>query len=441
MRKKRALIEIVIITLIGMVLLRGETDRPERWLKITVITDTPNDDLGPVWSPDGQRIAFVGHHEGNPEIYVLDVSSGTLTNLTHSPLDDYDPRWSPDGQYIFFRQRGYDSRDVKDSSQSFLKNQVIMEVATGTSVELPATFGDFLKWSDDSRQLIFRVADSRCYATYEVPSRQYWQSACLVGTSDADLMSPDYRYWVVPHGMTDWDVFDTQTGEVTQMHVNNSIGYISWSPDSRFVTYLALSDTHTLNSYDRLTGNTTELYTWASHDSLHVDWSPDGQLAWSIIFRPDLSAKNPGWRADFYAVKLSGSVPPEVRLVGSINLNYIQEIKWSPVGRYLGVRSYAGIYVLDTQTGMFYNLIYGRDQIGDFHWSPDGRFITAALSSNKYQPSHRAAIAKLHTGQVMLLDNVWEQSFRWLPDGSRLVMVCGIYPPAGNLCLGEFPDP
>lgn len=451
MRKKRVLIEIVIVILLGIVLLRGETGRPERWLKITVITDTPNDDLGPEWLPDGQRIAFVGHHEGNPDIYVLDVSSGTLTNLTHSPLDDYDPRWSPNGRYIFFQQRDYDSRYVKYSSQGILRNQAVMEIATGTSIELPASFGDFLTWSEDSRQLLFRVidADRRCYAIYDVPSRQYRRTACLFGESYSGEISPDYKYWVVPHGMTrdTWDVFDTQTGETTQFLVNNFfMGYMSWSPDSRFVTYLSsntLSDTYTLNSYDRLTGNTTEFYTSTSFASGFTGpaWSPDGQLAWSFIFRPDPSAGNPDWRADFYAAKLSTSAPPVARLVGSTNLQQIIEIKWSPAGRYLGFRTYAGVYVLDTQTGLFYNLIYGGGQVADFHWSPDGRFITAALSSDKYAPSHRAAIAKLRTGQVVLLDNLWEQSFRWLPDGSRLVMVCGIYPPAGNLCLIEFPDP
>jgi TolB protein len=40
--------------------------------------------------------------DGNPEIYILDLSTRALTRLTDSPGIDTEPAWSPDGQEIFF---------------------------------------------------------------------------------------------------------------------------------------------------------------------------------------------------------------------------------------------------------------------------------------------------------------------------------------------------
>jgi dipeptidyl aminopeptidase/acylaminoacyl peptidase len=52
----------------------------------------------PTWSPDKTRIAFSGvRMDGNQDIYVVDVSSGTLHRLTRSPGMEGTATWSPDG--------------------------------------------------------------------------------------------------------------------------------------------------------------------------------------------------------------------------------------------------------------------------------------------------------------------------------------------------------
>ncbi|MDH3376459.1 MAG: Tol-Pal system protein TolB, partial [Gammaproteobacteria bacterium] len=48
------------------------------------------------------RLAMALSHEGNPEIYVLDVASRQLTRLTRDRGIDTEPAWSPDGQHIVF---------------------------------------------------------------------------------------------------------------------------------------------------------------------------------------------------------------------------------------------------------------------------------------------------------------------------------------------------
>ena len=55
----------------------------------------------PTWSPDGERIAFIG---SNGEPYVVNVDGTGLTRLTELPGDGNRPAWSPDGARHAVRQ-------------------------------------------------------------------------------------------------------------------------------------------------------------------------------------------------------------------------------------------------------------------------------------------------------------------------------------------------
>lgn len=69
---------------------------------MTRLTDHPNADETPVWSPDGQLLAFISNRTGSYHLYLMDENGGNLTQVT----EDYDnslPVWLPDGQRIAFR--------------------------------------------------------------------------------------------------------------------------------------------------------------------------------------------------------------------------------------------------------------------------------------------------------------------------------------------------
>ena len=66
------------------------------------LTDNAATDAFPDWSPDGRRIAFVSHRDGNSEVYVMRANGARERNLTRNPAYDSFPSWSPDGRRIAF---------------------------------------------------------------------------------------------------------------------------------------------------------------------------------------------------------------------------------------------------------------------------------------------------------------------------------------------------
>lgn len=66
------------------------------------LTQNPAEDGGPVWSPDGTKIAFHSARDGDLDIHVMNADGTGVTQLTNEPGLDLFPTWSPDGTQIAF---------------------------------------------------------------------------------------------------------------------------------------------------------------------------------------------------------------------------------------------------------------------------------------------------------------------------------------------------
>ena len=70
----------------------------------TRLTLDPADDINPVWSPDGFRVAFTTFRKGNADIYVKNANGvGAETPLLDSPSNEFVEDWSKDGKYIAYK--------------------------------------------------------------------------------------------------------------------------------------------------------------------------------------------------------------------------------------------------------------------------------------------------------------------------------------------------
>jgi Tol biopolymer transport system component len=71
---------------------------------LRALSDDPGDDIWPVWSPDGQWVAFFGSRgraNGN-EVLVVPAAGGPPVNVSNNPAGDIYPSWAPDSTYLVF---------------------------------------------------------------------------------------------------------------------------------------------------------------------------------------------------------------------------------------------------------------------------------------------------------------------------------------------------
>ena len=138
------------------------------------LTNDPNDDRSPSWSPDGERIAFMSNRDGHfiggiPtfEIYVMDADGKNQQRLTNNPHGDWDPSWSPDGKRIVFSSR----RDRHFIGDFGITEEIyVMDNDGGNLQRLTENCQNDLSpsWSPDGERIAFASDEKGNFENFEI---------------------------------------------------------------------------------------------------------------------------------------------------------------------------------------------------------------------------------------------------------------------------------
>jgi TolB protein len=74
----------------------------------TNLTNDPDADEQPAWSPDGQKIAFISNRVlgSLPDLWIMNADGGEPVKLTPDGSGVSDIEWFPDGSRILYRANG-----------------------------------------------------------------------------------------------------------------------------------------------------------------------------------------------------------------------------------------------------------------------------------------------------------------------------------------------
>jgi len=244
------------------------------------ITNDGNEDITPVWSPDGKRIAFVGRIEDNRDIFVMNLDGTGLANLTNHPANDWTPAWSPDGRQILFSSNrlGYWELFAVNADGSGV--QQVAESAAGSLSPV---------YSPDGQTIVFSSKNGDNWNIYSMPApgtspeggqpQPPRQLTSATGNELAPSVSPrGDRIAFETNRDGNYEIYVMNADGSNQQNLTNSASSDEhgavWSPDGKRILF-----------YSNRTGN------W----DIFV-MSDTGKSAVNLTHTPDVDEQEPVWR-------------------------------------------------------------------------------------------------------------------------------------------------
>lgn len=148
------------------------------------LTNHPEGETSPAWSPDSREVAFVSSREGTPQVWRIALGGGEATRATSLSTGASNPKWSPDGRRIAFTSDVWPGLEGGDAAQKRREEEIEASGIRARTYDR-LLYRHWSSWSDGRRTHIF-VAVPGGVARDLTPG-----DSDAVGGGDGFAFSPD----------------------------------------------------------------------------------------------------------------------------------------------------------------------------------------------------------------------------------------------------------
>ena len=282
----------------------------------------PGQVSNPVWSPDGESLAFSSRVDGNFEIFTIDADGSGLFQVTNSPYGEFVTDWVGDGSKILYTRAGQDwsvNPDGTGAVQSTLQSPL---------------------WSPDGQKV--------SYLQYPGDG----ETAVEIWVQDAG-------------GGNNRRLFASNVFDVDR----------TWSPDSEKLALDAVDTAAEARTVEltvlHLDGTGDTSMEWV--DTIHIDVSWSGDSSQLVVTQWTVDD-----RTDLYIAQADGS--GRTPLLAGLFIIQGRNAQWSPtddriVMEYGNPGAPQGIWAVNTDSSELLQLTELTTD-ADPLWSPDGNNIS-----------------------------------------------------------------
>jgi len=205
----------------------------------TLLTPGPYDNNNPVWSPDGETIAFSSRRQGDPDrhrnsdIYLIDAVEGAEPRqLTTWEGPDSSPVFSPDGRRIAYLQGGPEKYSGYDPDVL-----AVIPVDGGDPLLLTGDLDRHVsspRWSGNGRSIYFLLTDDRLRQVARISTRggdirRLYPTRQAPGVASSIEVGANGVAAVASFGQQPAEVYRADDGSALTDHNATLVAEIDWA--------------------------------------------------------------------------------------------------------------------------------------------------------------------------------------------------------------------
>lgn len=243
------------------------------------------------------KIVFQSDRDGNNEIYTMNVDGSELTRLTENAVHDGGPVWSPDGAKIAFVT-------MVRNLQQLEKLEIFVMKSDGTDLlRLTNGGGNNPAWSPDGKLIVFSFGDIYIMNVDGSFKNQLTNSTFSDDTPD---WSPNGKEIVFSSNSDNSNGSKGGKPHVYVININGTDQHLiagslrwadtmpKWSPDGSKIVFVSDREHERRKIYLMNSDGTNQMMLSLNHagEDIHPNWSPDGS---KIVFTSTRSGASGIW--------------------------------------------------------------------------------------------------------------------------------------------------